>query len=140
MARRKISYHIILRSGAAVVQKKAFWAPKNSTFFNSGQIWRVDWNWPSALFLHKWFFFVRFLLLKKYKINHILKTKNRTQKVIRAKNERQINSNLPHKFGHFWKKLKFWGAFWLCLGVCGSQTRYDVICNFAPIFFLAHCA
>ena len=42
---------------------------------------------------------------KKYKMDHVSKTKNRTKKVIYAKNERQINSNLPFKFGHFLKKL-----------------------------------
>ena len=52
-----------------------------------------------------------------------------------AKNERQVNSNLPCKFGHFWRKLNFWGAVWTCLGACGAQTRYDVIWNFVPIIF-----
>ena len=40
---------------------------------------------------------------KKYKIEHISKTKIRTKKVIHAKNERHINSSLACKFGHFEK-------------------------------------
>ena len=28
----------------------AFWAPKNSNYFKSGQICRVDWNWSDANF------------------------------------------------------------------------------------------
>ena len=31
------------------------------------------------------------------------------------------------------KKLNIWGA-------SGAQTRYDVLWNFAPIIFLAHCS
>ena len=38
---------------------------------------------------------------KKYKINNFPKTKNRTRKIIHAKNKRQINSNLACKFGYF---------------------------------------
>ena len=38
---------------------------------------------------------------EKYKIDHISKTKNRIKKIIYAKNDCQINSNLPCKFVHF---------------------------------------
>ena len=51
--------------------------------------------------------------------------KNRTKKVIYAKNERRVNSNLHCKFGHFWRKLNFWGTF-------GFQTRNEILC---PSFF-----
>ena len=44
---------------------------------------------------------------RKYKIDHISKTKNRVKKVIQAKNERQINSNLLYKLGIFEKSLNF---------------------------------
>ena len=30
--------------------KGALWAPENSTFFESSQICRIDWNWPVAHF------------------------------------------------------------------------------------------
>ena len=50
--------------------------------------------------------------IKKYKIDHISKTKNCTKIVNHAKNERQINSNLPCKFGNFWSKLNIWDANW----------------------------
>ena len=33
--------------------------------------------------------------------NYISTIKNRTKKIICAKNERQVNSNLPFKFGYF---------------------------------------
>ena len=49
---RKISYQIMSRLGIAGVQK----GPKNSTFFVSGQIRRVDWNWSCVRFLHEWLF------------------------------------------------------------------------------------
>ena len=52
---------------------------------------------------------------KKFKIDHIVKTKNHTKKVIHAKND-PINSILPCKFSHFWIKLHFWGAY-------GAQTH-----------------
>ena len=44
-------------------------------------------------------FFVQFLVFTKS--DYISKTKNRTKKIIYAKTERQINSNLPCKFGQF---------------------------------------
>ena len=56
------------------------------------------------------------------------------------KNERKINSNLPCKFGHCWRMLKFWDGVLVHLGAFGAQTWYDVICNFTPIIFLAHWA
>ena len=73
---------------------------------------------------------------KKYKIDYISKTKNRTKKFIQAKNERQINYNIFCKFSHFWRKLNFWGAIRARLDASGAQTQYDVIWNFTPnIFF-----
>ena len=42
--------------------------PKNSTFFKTSQICRVDWNWSDANFLHKWLFFVRFLVFEIWSI------------------------------------------------------------------------
>ena len=53
------------------------------------------------------FLFFKFILVlnalkrEKYKIDHISKTKNRTKKIIYAKNERQLNSNLPCKLAPF---------------------------------------
>ena len=68
-----------------------------------------------------------------YVLFNFEKILNRTKKVIHAKNEGHINSNLPCKFGHFRGKLNIWGA-------CGALTRYDVIYNFTLIIFSAHCA
>ena len=82
---------------------------------------------------------IKFLAIpakKKYKIDYISKTKNRTKKFIQAKNERQINYNIFCKFSHFWRKLNFWGAIRARLDASGAQTQYDVIWNFTPnIFF-----
>ena len=92
----------------------------------------------SSIFL-KFFIFHLGIKLTNTKITKsdiISKTENRTKNIIKIKNERPINSNLPCKFGCFWRKLNFWGAFWVCLGACGTQTRYDVIWNFTPIIFL----
>ena len=61
----------------------------------------------------------------KYKIVHIPKTKNRTKKVICAKNERQVNYNLTCKFGHFWRKLN------------RDMMWYDILC---PSLFSAYWA
>ena len=72
------------------------------------------------------------------KIDYISKTKNRTKKIIHAKNKRQINSNLPCKFGHFRKKLNFWAPKKPLLNGRSAQTRY-VIWHLMPIIFLPHC-
>ena len=56
------------------------------------------------------------------------------------KNERQINSNLPSKISHFWRKFNFWAPKTPLLDARGAQTRYDVIWNLCQSFFLAHCA
>ena len=44
------------------------------------------------------------------KSDYISKTKNRKKKIVYTINERQVNSNLPCKFGHFWRKLNYLGA------------------------------
>ena len=62
----------------------------------------------------------------KKKIDHISKTKNRTKKVIHAKNERQINSKTPCKVGPAWRKLNFWAPKTTLLNGRSAQTRYDV--------------
>ena len=69
---------------------------------------------PSKLLL----FFFKFLQIKKYKVDHILKIKICTKKSFMQKNERQVNSNLFCKFGHFWRKLNFWASK---RGVLGAQ-------------------
>ena len=71
---------------------------------------------------------------KKYKIDHISKTKNCTKNVIYAKNERQINPNLPYKFGYFWRKMNFWTPKTPLYDPHNAQARYDVIWNFQHIF------
>ena len=53
-AKLYISHHIAF--GRHRRPKRAFWAPINSTFIKTGQIARIDWNWPGAHLLHKWFF------------------------------------------------------------------------------------
>ena len=57
-----ISHHIAF--GRWRCPKVAFWAPKNSFFFENGQICREDWYWSNAHFSHKWFFFVKFLVFE----------------------------------------------------------------------------
>ena len=47
---------------------------------------------------------------------------------------RQVNSNFPCKFGHFWRKLNFWVFKTPLLNAHSAQTRYDVVWNFMPIF------
>ena len=83
-----------------------------------------------------WVFFNTKITLSDY----IWKTENRTKNTIYVKDERQVNSNLLCKFGHFWWNLNFWGAVWACLGACGSQMRYDMMWYkiLYPSFFKAH--
>ena len=64
------------------------------------------------------------LVLRKKKINHISKTENRTKKVIYAKNERRVNSNLPCKFRQFRRKLNFWAP----IAPFGRPWRPNAIC------------
>ena len=56
-----------------------------------------------------------FLTQKLLKVT-ISITKNRTKNIIYAKNERQVNSKLPCKCGHFLKQVEFLGRH---LGVFG---------------------
>ena len=62
---RKISYHIISRLGATAVHDGAFWAPKNSTFYKSSQIFivqiRID---LTLIFCIYDLFFVPFLVFE----------------------------------------------------------------------------
>ena len=57
---------------------------------------------------------------KNYKIDHVSKSKNRTEKVLFL--------------------IYFWVPKMLLLNGCSVQTRHDVIWNFTPIIFLAHGA
>ena len=50
---------------------------------------------------------------------------------------RQVNSNLPCKFGLFWKKLNFWAPKTPLLDGRGAQTLYGVIWNFTAIIYLS---
>ena len=72
---------------------------------------------------------------------NISKTKDRTKKNIYAKNERQINSNLPCKFGQFWRKLFFLGPKTPFLNARSAQMRYNIMWYeiLRPTFFLGHC-
>ena len=45
--------------------------------------------------------------IKITKSDYISKTKNRTKKIIYAKNEHKVNYNPPCKFGHFKKNINF---------------------------------
>ena len=51
-----------------------------------------------------------------------------------AKNQRQVNINLPCKFDHFWGILNFWAPKRPLLDAHSARTRYDVIWNFQHIF------
>ena len=59
------------------------------------------------------------------------------QKKLYARNERQINFNLPCKFGHFWRKLNLMASKTPLLDARDAQTRYDLIWNFTPIFIFS---
>ena len=50
---------------------------------------------------------------------------------------RQNSFNSPCKFGHFWRKLNFWGRKTSLLNDRSAQMRYEIL---RPSFFLAHCA
>ena len=50
------------------------------------------------------------------------------------KNKRQINFNLPYKFGHFWRKLNFLGAQ---NAPFRRLWRPNAIWNFTPTIFLS---
>ena len=52
--------------------------------------------------------------------------------------QKQVNSDLPCKFGHFWIKLNFWASTTPLLEVRGTQTPYDVVWNIVHIIFVAH--
>ena len=57
-------------------------------------------------------------------------------KVIHTRNEHQIISNLPCKFGHFWRKYNFWNV-WASLTPKRNVMWYEIL---GPSFFSAHCA
>ena len=57
------------------------------------------------------------------------------KKVIHAKNERQINFNIPCKSGHFWRNSNFWTPKTTVLNGRSARKRYDMIWNFTPIIF-----
>ena len=92
-----------------------------------------------------------FFNIKINKSDYISKTKNRTKIIIYAKNKRRVISNRPYKFGHFWRKLNFWGPKTPLLDARGSQKGHvpTRICrpprpsplSFYPIFMGdAECA
>ena len=66
-------------------------------------------NWS----IFQWFLSTKSTITQKQKIGI-------TEKIIYAKNERQVNSNLPKT---------------ALLDARGAQTQYDVTWNFTPIFF-----
>ena len=51
-----------------------------------------------------------FLNTKMTKSDYISKLRIAQKISFMQKKERQVNSNLPCKFGHFWRKLNFWGT------------------------------
>ena len=61
---------------------------------------------------------------EKCKIDHITRAKNRTKKIIYAKNDCQIYSNLTCKFCQFWK-IYFLRILLELLDAKNSKTRYD---------------
>ena len=69
------------------------------------------------------------------KIDYISKTKNRTKKIICAKNNCQINPNLPYKFSHFWPKNIFFCSRMGSLALWRPITQELIIWNmiFLPI-------
>ena len=64
------------------------------------------------------------------------KLRSAQKKIIYAKNERQVNSKLPCKFGHFRRKLNFWVPKTPLLDARGAQTHYQIL---RPYLFSAHC-
>ena len=74
------------------------------------------------------------------KSDYISKTKNRTKKIICAKNERQIDSNLPCKFGQFWRKLNFWAPKTPRLDVCSAEMQYESDMKFYAHLYFQHIA
>ena len=64
------------------------------------------------------------------KSDNIWKIKNRTKKIIYAKNERHINSNLTCRFGYFWNFFNFWAPKTPLMDTRSAQTRYDATLNF----------
>ena len=75
---------------------------------------------------------------KKYEIDHISKNKHRTKRVIHAKNERQINSNLPCKFGHFWRKLNFRGKVEICAKPIIFFSIAHLLCRYGHFWGCLH--
>ena len=61
-------------------------------------------------------------MTKIIKSECISKTKNRTKIIIYAKNKRRVISNRPYEFGHFWRKLNFWGPKTPLLDARCAQT------------------
>ena len=57
--------------------------------------------------------------------------------IIYAKNERQINFNLPCKFGHFWRRLNFWAPRTPLLDAHNFQSRHVI---FSTPLVSTHCA
>ena len=104
--------------------------------FEPFPIIRFGWNFLHRFILgcHLWGLhrYSKTFQQKKYKIDHISKGKDRTKKVIYAKNERQINSNLPWKFDHFWRNLNFWAPKTPLLNARSAQTRCEIL---RPSFF-----
>ena len=66
---------------------------KNIIFWYQHHFWK---KWP------------KILRKKKTKSDYISRTGNRTKKLFVQKIERQVNSNLPCKLDHLWRKLNFW--------------------------------
>ena len=60
------------------------------------------------------------------KSDYILKIKNYTRNIIYAKNERQVNSNLLCKFGHFLKKFDFFFAAWVPVAPKRDMVWYEI--------------
>ena len=113
--------------------------------FETGPVLSVAWlceicRWRSSVPLQNIILFIffsnfKFQVLKETNTKSIISQKLRIaqKKVIRIKNDRQINSNLPCKFSHFWRKLNFRAPITPLLDSHMSGTRYDVF-NFQHVF------
>ena len=118
------------------------WSPKNSTFFKSGQICKVDWNWfdthifdNHVMWFKLWFSWGSWCFelgfVQKYREMYIL---NLHFIKIQKNKMHAKNSNLPCKFGHFCTEKKknctqknwSFGCPKRPFGVMIAQTQYDL--------------
>ena len=67
---------------------------------------------------------------------HIFKYLEISWRLVLQKNKRQISSNIPCKFGHFWRKFNFLAPKTSLLDARSAETRY-VIWSFTSNFIFS---